>query len=133
MPRTTIDMQKEEAKKVAARVRWARELADMTFTELGAAIGVDSSTIRHIEAGIRLPSLHVLMALCHTLLISPQYLLWGSLEGVDQETAAQLKSRHPELHWPAAPADHAGSRKSGLSIDDLPRSRGRYRGATAIR
>ena len=125
MPRTTIDTQREEAKGVAERVRWARELAEATITELAADIGVDSTTIRHIEKGARLPSIHVLMSLCHVLRISPQYLLWGSLEGVDADIAVQLKARHPELYWPAASPAPGSTHNSESNTAHPPRIRAR--------
>lgn len=103
MPRTTYEMKKDEAKRIGQRTKWARELAGMTPTELAADIGVDSTVIRVIERGARLPSLHVMMAICHVLRVSPQYLLLGSLEAVDPELALRLKREHPELQWPAAP------------------------------
>lgn len=103
MPRTTYETQKEEAKRIGQRTKWARELVGLTPTELAADIGLDTTAIRHIERGQRLPSIHVLMSLCHTLRVSPQYLLWGSLEAVNPELATKLKHAHPELLWPGAP------------------------------
>jgi transcriptional regulator with XRE-family HTH domain len=105
VPRTPFEEQKEEAKQIGRRLKWVREQVCLTATELAADVGVDTSAIRHIEGGLRLPSIHLLMSLCHVLRISPQYLLWGTLEGVDPELAASLKSLHPTLNWPsAAPA-----------------------------
>lgn len=102
MPKTTYEMRKDEARLIGQRTKWARELRDMTATDLASHIGVDSTVIRVIERGARLPSLHVMMAICHILSVSPQYLLWGSLVEVDPELAARLKREHPELQWPAA-------------------------------
>lgn len=102
MPKTTYEMKKDEARLIGQRTKWARELAGMTATDLASHIGVDSTVIRVIERGARLPSLHVMMAICHILSVSPQYLLWGSLVEVDPELAARLKRDHPELLWPAA-------------------------------
>jgi transcriptional regulator with XRE-family HTH domain len=93
-------MQREEAKRLGQRLRWVRDILNVTPTEVAADIGVDSTAIRQIERGARLPSIHVMMALCHTLRISPQYLMWGTLEAVEPELATQLKRRHPELYWP---------------------------------
>ena len=123
MPRTPFDEQKEEAKQIGVRVRWARELLDKTPTQLAAHMGVDASTLRHIETGIRLPSIHMLMSLCHVLRISPQYLLWGTLEGVEPELAATLKSRHPSLSWPSAKPAPGNAHRSPLSTSAQPRTR----------
>lgn len=101
MRKTEIQRQKELAIGIAQRLALARELVGMTRTELAAACGVDASAIGHIENGARLPSIHLLMSLCHVLRISPQYLMWSSLEAVDPELAGRLKQRLPELSWPS--------------------------------
>lgn len=127
MARTVFEKQKEEAKHIGRRARWARELAGLTPMELASDIGIDRTSLGHIELGRRLPSLHILMSLCHTLRMSPQYLLWGSLEGVDPELAAKLKQLHPELHWPAERAsrpDHNDTEPQ--SNGPRARTRARY-------
>jgi transcriptional regulator with XRE-family HTH domain len=131
VPRTTIDMQREEAKRIGQRLRWVREVVNATPTEIAADIGVDSTAIRQIERGARLPSIHTLMALCHVLHISPQYLLWGTLEAVDPELAAQLKRLHPELHWPSAAPTPDNMRNSSLSNAPKPKTRARSHAVTA--
>jgi transcriptional regulator with XRE-family HTH domain len=128
---TAIELQKEEAKRIGERLRWVRELIDATPTQLAADLGVDSSSVRHIENGIRLPSIHMLMTLCHVLRISPQYLLWGSLEGVEPELAARLKSAHPQLNWPSAQPAHDNTHSSRPSSGARPRTRARYSSAAA--
>lgn len=74
--KSEIDRQKELADGVCHRLSWARELVGMSPTRLAAACGVSEGAIRHIENGVRLPSIHPLMSLCHILRISPQYLMW---------------------------------------------------------
>lgn len=106
MPKTTYEMKKDEARRIGQRTKWARELVGLTATDLASDIGVDSTVIRVIERGARLPSLHVMMEICHVLRVSPQYLLWGSLVEVDPELAAKLKRAHPELQWPATQQAH---------------------------
>lgn len=129
MGRTVYEYQKEQTKLVAKRLKWARELVGLTPTELAADIGVDTTAIRHIEYGNRLPSLHVMMSLCHVLRVSPQYLLWGSLEAVDPELAGRLKSAHPELQWPAAPAAPPNTDTEARYNDQRARIRPRGRPA----
>jgi transcriptional regulator with XRE-family HTH domain len=102
MPRTSVDDQKQEAEDFGRRLSWVREMVGAIPTRLAADCGVDTSSIRHIERGQRMPSVHLLRTLCHVLRISPDYLLYGSLAGVDQELATKLKVAHPELNWPAA-------------------------------
>ena len=103
MPRTSVDEQKEEAIGFGNRLRWVRELYGDSPTRLAADAGVDTSTIRYIERGQRMPLVPLLKQLVHVLRISPQYLLYGSLEGVEPVLAARLKAAHPELSWPASP------------------------------
>jgi transcriptional regulator with XRE-family HTH domain len=79
MPRTSVDEQKEEAIGFGNRLRWVRELYGDSPTRLAADAGVDTSTIRYIERGQRMPSVPLLKQLVHVLRISPQYLLYGSL------------------------------------------------------
>ena len=126
MRQTPYDLQEEDAQRIGDRLRWVRELVDSTPTQLAADLGVDSSSVRHIENGIRLPSLRMLMVLCHVLRISPQYLLWGSLVGVEPELAARLKAEHPELSWPAASSAPDSSHKLRPSSGHRSRTRGRH-------
>ena len=122
MRQTPYDLQEEDARRIGDRLRWVRELINETPTELAANIGVDSSAIRHIERGARLPSIRMLMTLCHVLRISPQYLLWGSLAGVEPELAARLKAEHPELSWPSASPERDSNHNSPSSSGRRPRS-----------
>lgn len=131
MPRTTIDMQREEAKRLGQRLRWVRDILNVTPTEVAADIGVDSTAIRQIERGARLPSIHVMMALCHMLRISPQYLMWGKLEAVEPELALQLKRRHPELHWPPTTPTPDNTHNSAPNNAGKPRTRTRNYAAAA--
>jgi transcriptional regulator with XRE-family HTH domain len=128
---TPYEAQFDEAKLIGERLRWVRELVDATPTQLAADLGVDVSAVRHIERGVRSPSLVLLMTICHVLRISPQYLLWGRLEGIDPELAAKLKSLHPELIWPSAPKDPGNTRSSRRNSGTRPRTRARYHAAMA--
>jgi transcriptional regulator with XRE-family HTH domain len=121
--KTEIQRQKELAMGVAERLATARQLVGMTRTELAAACGVDASTIAHVENSVRLPSIHLLMSLRHILRISPQYLMWGSLEAVDPELAVRLKQIRPELSWPSAQPTPGTSDSSAPSSGPKPRTR----------
>ena len=121
MPRTSVDEQKEEAIEFGNRLRWVRELYGDSPTRLAADAGVDTSTIRYIERGQRMPSVPLLKMLVHVLRISPQYLLYGSLEGVEPVLAAKLKAAHPELDWPASPT-HGSTRNSPPSSARRPKA-----------
>ncbi len=114
-----------DKEQLGERLRWARELVSGGPTRLAADVGVDTSAIRHIERGVRLPSLHLLQALCHVLRISPQYLMEGSLAGVEPELAAKLKAAHPGLSWPAAAPASGNSHNSPPSSGHRPKTRAR--------
>ena len=122
MQQTPYEELKVDSVALGERLRWAREMVSGGPTRLAADVGVDTSAIRHIERGVRLPSLHLLQALCHVLRISPQYLLSGSLEAVDLELAARLKAAHPELSWPAASPNPGNSRNSTPNSNPRPRT-----------
>ena len=130
MPRTSVDEQKEEALAFGKRLSWVREMMGDSPTRLAADCGVDTSSIRYIERGMRMPSLPLLKNLCHVLRISPDYLLWGSLAGVEPELAARLKAAHPELNWPASPAP-GNNRNSLPNNDRRPRIRERPESVSA--
>ena len=121
MPRTSVEEKKEEVLAFGQRLLWVREMVTGNPTRLAADCGVDTSTIRYIERGMRMPSVPLLKMLCHVLRISPDYLLYGSLAGVDSELAAKLKAAHPELSWPASPPAPCNSRNSPPSSGRRPR------------
>ena len=85
------------------RLKWARVLVEPNRSDFAKSLGVDVSTIRNIENGTRGPSVQLLMAICHSLRISFEYLLQGDLRGVDGELAALLAEQHPELRPPTDP------------------------------
>jgi len=95
-------VQKAEAQRIGRRITWAREALGYNRSELSRELGIDPAFVGKIETGLRIPSVFLVMSLCHVLHISPQYLLWGSLQGVDGELAAKLGGAHPELLQPLA-------------------------------
>jgi transcriptional regulator with XRE-family HTH domain len=92
--------QRAEARRIGQRLAWAREAHGLTRGELATHAGIDISFVRNMEIGARVPSVFLAMSLCHILRISPQYLLWGMLQGVDGELSAKLARAHPELLLP---------------------------------
>lgn len=83
--------------EVGARIKWARELVEPNRAEFARLMGVDRSTLQKIEDGERAPSVFNVMDIAHRLHVSTDYILVGSLRGVDGELAAMLVTRHPEL------------------------------------
>lgn len=82
---------------VGRRIRWARELVAPNRAEFARIMGVHLSTLGKIEDGSRPPSIFNVLEICHRLRVSPDYILCGTLRGVDGELAALLTARHPEL------------------------------------
>jgi len=65
------DLRKEFAK----RLRFAREMREMTQAQLGDKAELDQTHIAHFEAGSRLPGAENLKALAKGLMVSADYLL----------------------------------------------------------
>jgi len=93
--------------EIGQRLRWARELVEPNRAAFARVIGVDRTTVQKIEDGDRPPSVFNVIEFCHALHITPNYLLLGSMQGLDGELAAALAARHPELslhhHSPSDP------------------------------
>lgn len=87
----------ENRKARGMRIRWARELVEPTRTEAARKLGIDVSTLRYIEDGKTNPGVYLTLKLCHSLRISLDYIVAGTLTGVDPELAALLVAHHPEL------------------------------------
>lgn len=62
------------------RVRQQRKLANMTQSQLAAAIQVSTSYIGHIECGIKHCSLETVVDLSNVLRVTPDILLQDSLD-----------------------------------------------------
>ena len=84
-------------RKIGQRIMWARELVEPNRAAFARLMRVDSSTLQKIEVGARPPSIFNVLEIAHRLRVSTDYILTGSLRGVDGELAAMLVTRHPEL------------------------------------
>jgi DNA-binding XRE family transcriptional regulator len=86
------------------RILWARELVEPNRAEFARTLGVDRTTVQKIEDGDRPPSIFNVLAIAHALRVTPNYILIGSMQGVDGELAAALAAAHPQLaNRPASP------------------------------
>lgn len=92
-PIGVTDIQRE----VGQRIRWARELVEPNRAAFARLMGVDRTTLQKIEDGDRPPSIFNVIEIAHRLRVTCDYILTGSLRGVDGELAAMLVSVHPEL------------------------------------
>jgi transcriptional regulator with XRE-family HTH domain len=101
MALTATSEAKRLAEDMGQRLRWVREALGLSTTQLAAHLNLDEATIRHFEKVRRSPSIAFIATLCHLLRITPQYLFYGDVEGIDPELRATLVRQHPELQWPS--------------------------------
>jgi transcriptional regulator with XRE-family HTH domain len=87
----------EIQKAVGARILWARKEVMPNRAALAELMDIDRSTLAKIESGDRPPSIFNVIELAHRLRVTTDYILIGSLRGVDGELAARLAVKHPEL------------------------------------
>ncbi len=69
-----------DKKLFGKRINVARKEQKMTGEKLAEACNINSTYLRQIEAGTKLPSLPVFVTLCQALKASPSYLLIDSLD-----------------------------------------------------
>ena len=62
-------------KEFAKRLRFTREMRELTQAELGRRSDLDQTHVAHFEAGSRLPGAENLKALAKGLMVSSDYLL----------------------------------------------------------
>ena len=101
-----------DAKDLGRRIYNLRSVRGMTQEELAAKIGKSPASVGHIERGMRLPSLEVLLALAAIFEVSLDYLLEKSLpprEADDLLNPSQklaLKAMRAAF-WPIPPEEFA--------------------------
>jgi transcriptional regulator with XRE-family HTH domain len=84
-------------KVVGRRLRWAREALELTQEQIAGMVGLDHSTWCYYEQGKRFPDPIKLPAICARLNVDNNYLMNGSLDGVERNLAILLAARHPIL------------------------------------
>jgi transcriptional regulator with XRE-family HTH domain len=62
-------------REFARRLRFAREMRELSQTDLGERTKLGQTHISHFEAATRLPDTENLKALCKGLMVSADYLL----------------------------------------------------------
>src|SRR4249920_2601233 len=103
-------------KMIGKRIQWARLLVEPNRAAFCRDLRVDRTTLQKIEDGDRSPTVFLVVELSHRLCVSTDYILKGSLMGVDGELAARLIEAHPEL------LDHNRTAMGG-GTDPSPRRR----------
>ncbi|HXI75735.1 MAG TPA: helix-turn-helix transcriptional regulator [Steroidobacteraceae bacterium] len=104
---------RKRAQEIGARIQWVRELVEPNRSAFARTMGVDRAILRDMESGRRPPSIYAVTDLAHRLKVSTDYILTGSLRGVDGELAAKLASLHPELLSSSNPESGHSSDNSG--------------------
>jgi transcriptional regulator with XRE-family HTH domain len=88
---------RKRAQEIGARIQWVRELIEPNRSAFARTMGIDRAILRDMESGRRPPSIYAVVILSHQLKVSTDYILKGSLLGVDGALAAKLIALHPEL------------------------------------
>jgi transcriptional regulator with XRE-family HTH domain len=98
MARAVVSQERHAtASEIGLRLRWARQVQELSRKQLANLAGVDLSTIKYLETGRRAPSIFLLMSLTHILGIDANYLLAAQTHGLHEELRAKLLSAHPEI------------------------------------
>ena len=85
-------------KDMGKRLRWVRKaMGDPPQEALSKMLGLHQTSISLYERGKRMPDQFEAVRIIAKLKISREYLMEGSLEGVDRDLAIRLAAAHPEL------------------------------------
>jgi transcriptional regulator with XRE-family HTH domain len=85
-------------KAIGVRIAWVREIAEPNRSAAARDLGVDPSTLSHLETGDRTPSIFNVIAISNRYRVTTDFLLKGLLKSeTDYEMAAVLTAQHPEL------------------------------------
>ena len=76
---------KVDKKLFGTRINKARKDRGLTAEKLAEACNINSTYLRQIEGGKKLPSLPVFATLCRELRVSPNYILPDLVEGTEAE------------------------------------------------
>lgn len=91
------------------RLRWVREIMFGSQEEAAEHVGVHQTAWSLYERGKRMPDLFNAPRVIAKLRISREYLVEGSLEGVERELAIRLAAAHPELVPPTRRGPDTGT------------------------
>lgn len=89
-------MDKNERKKLGSKIREKRKEKGMTYHQLADLCHVNSGYMRQLEGGQRMPSLSLLILLCQTLDISPNYLFEYTEGSEDKEILDRIYKLSPQ-------------------------------------
>lgn len=89
---TSLEEQKVDKKLFGTRINKARKDRGLTAEKLAEACNINSTYLRQIEGGKKLPSLPVFATLCRELRVSPNYILPDLVEGTEAEKIQKIFS-----------------------------------------
>ena len=81
-----------DKKLFGTRINKARKDRGLTAEKLAEACNINSTYLRQIEGGKKLPSLPVFATLCRELRVSPNYILPDLVEGTEAEKIQKIFS-----------------------------------------
>ena len=81
-----------DKKLFGTRINKARKDRGLTAEKLAEACNINSTYLRQIEGGKKLPSLPVFATLCRELRVSPNYSLPDLVEGTEAEKIQKIFS-----------------------------------------
>ena len=64
-----------DKKRLGQRIKMARKGKGLTGEKLAEACSINTTYLRQMEAGTKIPSLPMFVTLCHKLDVTPNYLL----------------------------------------------------------
>jgi transcriptional regulator with XRE-family HTH domain len=89
---TSLEEQKVDKKLFGTRINKARKDRGLTAEKLAEACNINSTYLRQIEGGKKLPSLPVFATLCRELRVSPNYIMPDLVEGTEAEKIQKIFS-----------------------------------------
>lgn len=89
-----------DKKLFGTRINKARKDRGLTAEKLAEACNINSTYLRQIEGGKKLPSLPVFATLCRELRVSPNYILPDLVEGTEAEKKFKKFFLSPIRHRP---------------------------------
>ena len=83
--------------EVGQRMAWVRSLVEPNRAKFARICGVDTSTLTKVEDGDRAASIFLIRDYANRLRVSADFLLFGTLIGIEPELERRLIAHHPEL------------------------------------
>lgn len=84
-------------RQMGERLRWVREARGESQDKIATHVGLHQTSWSLYERGLRWPDSFEAVRLISKLKITKEYLLDGTLDGVDRDLAIRLAASHPEL------------------------------------